>query len=94
MVGYQQAEAALLGLIMVVPVAIVFLVAQRYVIGGAYTGSIKGKPLSDPWQTNAIGCETGVARPSNRWGTLYLRYAWRTCPVVDAGVAVLVGVRT
>ncbi len=42
MVGYQQAEAALLGLIMVVPVAIVFLVAQRYVIGGAYTGSIKG----------------------------------------------------
>ena len=42
MIGYQQAEAALLGLIMVVPVAIVFLVAQRYVIGGAYTGSIKG----------------------------------------------------
>jgi ABC-type maltose transport system permease subunit len=27
---------------MVVPVAIVFLVAQRYVIGGAFTGSIKG----------------------------------------------------
>jgi multiple sugar transport system permease protein len=42
MVGYQQAEAALLGLIMVVPVAIVFLVAQRYVIGGAFTGSVKG----------------------------------------------------
>jgi multiple sugar transport system permease protein len=42
MVGYQQAEAALLGLVMVVPVAIVFLVAQRYVVGGAYTGSIKG----------------------------------------------------
>jgi multiple sugar transport system permease protein len=42
MVGYQQAEAALFGLIMVVPVAIVFLIAQRYVIGGAFTGSIKG----------------------------------------------------
>jgi multiple sugar transport system permease protein len=42
MVGYQQAEAALLGLIMVVPVAIVFLIAQRYVIGGAFTGSVKG----------------------------------------------------
>ncbi len=42
MVGYQQAEAALFGLIMVVPVAIVYLVAQRYVIGGAFTGSVKG----------------------------------------------------
>lgn len=42
MVGYQQAEAALFGLIMVVPVAIVFLIAQRYVVGGAFTGSIKG----------------------------------------------------
>ena len=42
MVGYQQAEAALLGLIMVVPVAIVFLLAQRYVVGGAFTGSVKG----------------------------------------------------
>jgi multiple sugar transport system permease protein len=42
MVGYQQAEAALLGLIMVVPVAIVFVLAQRYVIGGAFTGSVKG----------------------------------------------------
>jgi len=42
MVGYQQAEAALFGLIMVVPVAIIFLIAQRYVIGGAFTGSIKG----------------------------------------------------
>jgi multiple sugar transport system permease protein len=42
MVGYQQAEAALLGLIMVVPVAIIFLIAQRYVIGGAFTGSVKG----------------------------------------------------
>ncbi len=42
MVGYQQAEAALFGLIMIVPVAIVFLVAQRYVVGGAFTGSVKG----------------------------------------------------
>jgi len=42
MVGYQQAEAALFGLMMVVPVAIVYLIAQRYVIGGAFTGSIKG----------------------------------------------------
>ncbi len=42
MVGYQQAEAALLGLIMVIPVAMVFLIAQRYVIGGAFTGSVKG----------------------------------------------------
>ncbi len=42
MVGYQQAEAALFGLIMVIPVAIVFLFAQRYVIGGAFTGSVKG----------------------------------------------------
>jgi multiple sugar transport system permease protein len=42
MVGYQQAEAALCGLIMVVPVAIVFLVAQRYVVAGAFTGSMKG----------------------------------------------------
>jgi ABC-type maltose transport system permease subunit len=32
----------LFGLIMVVPVAIVFLFAQRYVIGGAFTGSVKG----------------------------------------------------
>jgi multiple sugar transport system permease protein len=42
MVGYQQAEAALLGLIMVIPVAMVFLIAQRYVLGGAFTGSVKG----------------------------------------------------
>ncbi len=42
MVGYQQAEAALLGLVMVVPVALVFMIAQRYVVEGAFTGSIKG----------------------------------------------------
>jgi ABC-type maltose transport system permease subunit len=27
---------------MIVPVVIVFLLSQRYVIGGAFTGSIKG----------------------------------------------------
>lgn len=42
MVGYQQAEVAVFGLLLVVPVAIVFLIAQRYVVGGAFTGSIKG----------------------------------------------------
>jgi multiple sugar transport system permease protein len=42
MVGYQQAEAALFGLMMVVPVALVYLLAQRYVVGGAFTGSVKG----------------------------------------------------
>jgi multiple sugar transport system permease protein len=42
MVGYQQAEIAVFGLLMIVPVAIVFLIAQRYVVGGAFTGSIKG----------------------------------------------------
>jgi multiple sugar transport system permease protein len=42
MVGYQQAEIAVFGLLLVVPVAIVFLIAQRYVVGGAFTGSIKG----------------------------------------------------
>ena len=42
MVGYQQAEIAVFGLLLIVPVAIVFLIAQRYVVGGAFTGSIKG----------------------------------------------------
>jgi multiple sugar transport system permease protein len=41
-VHYQQAEAAMLGLIIVVPVVIVFLISQRYVVGGAFTGSVKG----------------------------------------------------
>lgn len=41
MIGYQQAEIAVFGLLLVVPVAIVFLFAQRYVIGGAFTGSVK-----------------------------------------------------
>ncbi len=39
---FHRAEAALSGLIMVLPVVIVFIVSQRYVISGAFTGSIKG----------------------------------------------------
>jgi multiple sugar transport system permease protein len=42
MLKFQQADAAMAGLIMIVPVVIVFLLSQRYVIGGAFTGSIKG----------------------------------------------------
>ncbi len=42
MLKFQQADAALAGLIMIVPVVIVFLFAQRYVIAGAFTGSVKG----------------------------------------------------
>jgi multiple sugar transport system permease protein len=39
---FQQADAALAALIMIVPVVIVFLFSQRYVISGALTGSVKG----------------------------------------------------
>jgi multiple sugar transport system permease protein len=42
MLKFQQADAAMAGLVMIVPVVIVFLLSQRYVIGGAFTGSIKG----------------------------------------------------
>jgi multiple sugar transport system permease protein len=42
MLKFQQADAAMAGLIMIVPVVIVFLFAQRYVIAGAFTGSVKG----------------------------------------------------
>ena len=38
---FQYAEAAVAGLIMIVPVVIVFLFSQRYVISGAFTGSVK-----------------------------------------------------
>jgi len=38
---FHRAEAALTGLVMVLPVAIVFLLTQRYVVSGAFTGSIK-----------------------------------------------------
>lgn len=39
---FHRAEAALSGLIMVLPVVIVFMISQRYVISGAFTGSTKG----------------------------------------------------
>ena len=39
---FHRAEAALAGLIMVLPVVIVFMISQRYVISGAFTGSMKG----------------------------------------------------
>ena len=42
MLKFQQADAAMAGLVMIVPVVIVFLLSQRYVIGGAFTGSVKG----------------------------------------------------
>jgi multiple sugar transport system permease protein len=42
MLKFQQADAAMASLIMIVPVVIVFLLSQRYVIGGAFTGSVKG----------------------------------------------------
>jgi multiple sugar transport system permease protein len=42
MLKFQQADAAMAGLIMIVPVVVVFLLSQRYVVGGAFTGSVKG----------------------------------------------------
>jgi multiple sugar transport system permease protein len=39
---FQQADAAMASLVMIVPVVIVFLISQRYVISGAFTGSVKG----------------------------------------------------
>jgi multiple sugar transport system permease protein len=42
MLKFQQADAAMAGLVMIVPVVIVFLLSQRYVVGGAFTGSVKG----------------------------------------------------
>jgi multiple sugar transport system permease protein len=42
MLKFQQADAAMAGLVMILPVVIVFLFSQRYVIGGAFTGSVKG----------------------------------------------------
>jgi len=41
-ISFQQADAALAGLIMVLPVVIVFLFSQRYVTRGAFTGAVKG----------------------------------------------------
>ena len=39
---FHRAEAALAGVIMVLPVVIVFMISQRFVISGAFTGSMKG----------------------------------------------------
>jgi multiple sugar transport system permease protein len=39
---FQQADAAMAGLVMILPVVIVFLLSQRYVVAGAFTGSVKG----------------------------------------------------
>ena len=41
-IHFQYAEAAVSGLILVVPVVIIFLLSQRYVVSGAFTGSVKG----------------------------------------------------
>ena len=41
-IHFQYAEAAVAGLILIVPVVIIFLLSQRYVISGAFTGSVKG----------------------------------------------------
>ena len=41
-IHFGYAEAAVAGLIMIVPVVIIFLLSQRYVISGAFTGSVKG----------------------------------------------------
>lgn len=43
MLKFQQADAAMASLVMIVPVVIVFLLSQRYVVGGAFTGSVKGE---------------------------------------------------
>jgi ABC-type maltose transport system permease subunit len=37
----KSPEGALMGLLMVLPLTLVFIVSQRYVIRGALTGSIK-----------------------------------------------------
>lgn len=42
MLKFQQADAAMAALVMILPVVIVFLLSQRYVVGGAFTGSVKG----------------------------------------------------
>jgi multiple sugar transport system permease protein len=41
-IHFEYADAAMAGLIMIVPVVIIFLISQRYVISGAFTGSVKG----------------------------------------------------
>ena len=39
---FVQADAAMAGLIMVIPVVIVFIFSMRYVTSGAFTGGVKG----------------------------------------------------
>lgn len=41
-IHFGYAEAAVAGLVMIVPVVIIFLLSQRYVVSGAFTGSVKG----------------------------------------------------
>jgi multiple sugar transport system permease protein len=41
-VSFQQADAAMAALFMIVPVAIVFILSMRYVTSGAFTGGVKG----------------------------------------------------
>ncbi|MGA3056930.1 MAG: carbohydrate ABC transporter permease [Candidatus Limnocylindrales bacterium] len=41
-VSFQQADAAMAALFMIVPVAIVFVFSMRYVTSGAFTGGVKG----------------------------------------------------
>jgi multiple sugar transport system permease protein len=41
-ISFQQADAAMAALFMIVPVAIVFVFAMRYVTSGAFTGGVKG----------------------------------------------------
>jgi multiple sugar transport system permease protein len=41
-VKFVQADAAMAGLIMIVPVVLVFILSMRYVTRGAFTGGIKG----------------------------------------------------
>lgn len=41
-VKFVQADAAMAGLIMIVPVVIVFILSMRYVTRGAFTGGLKG----------------------------------------------------
>jgi multiple sugar transport system permease protein len=41
-IKFVQADAAMAGLIMVIPVVIVFIFSMRYVTSGAFTGGVKG----------------------------------------------------
>jgi len=41
-IKFVQADAAMAGLIMIIPVVIVFVLSMRYVTSGAFTGGVKG----------------------------------------------------